>query len=345
MPMVADQPEDWTEPGAHLVTRGIYRVPLPLPLSGLGTVNCYVFEGPRGLVVVDPGWFGDETESAMRSALRPLGFHLDDIAVCAATHHHWDHYSQAYAWRNSLGCELLIGRGEQHSLRDYNTQTGRFPNHTALLTQCGASNVARELAYTPIPEHEVGVASGFPDRWLEHGETIRLRGDEGIAVIATPGHTRGHVVFHHESERLLFSGDHILPHITPSIGFEWSPEPHPLRSYIASLELVQHLPDAVVLPSHGPVIPSSHQRVDELLRHHQDRLDQICAEVASGAHTTYDVAKALRWTRRELLLDDLPVEHQLSAITEIHAHLDVLTWQGRVRYTDGRTVRSYVLTA
>ncbi|MFI7669591.1 MBL fold metallo-hydrolase [Nocardia sp. NPDC049526] len=344
MPLVTDQPEDWSEPGAHQVARGIHRVPLPLPLDGLGTVNAYVLETTDGLVVIDPGWYGPQTETAMIEALRQLGYRLDDIVTCLATHHHWDHYSQAYAWRSTLGCELLVGREERHSIMGYRTDAGRFPNHAQLLTRCGAPELARELAYTPAPDNEVGISFGAPDRWLEHGDRIRLRHGD-IEVISTPGHTRGHVVFYHADSRLLFSGDHILPHITPSIGFEWAPEAHPLRSYISSLELVHGLPDSAVLPSHGPVTTSSHSRIEQLLHHHQRRLDEICDEVAAGSSTAYEVARALRWTRRDLRLDELPIDHQLSAVTEIHAHLDVLAMLGRVTYTDRRNVRTYALSA
>lgn len=344
MPFVADQPEDWTEPGAHRIAPGIYRVPLPLPLDGLGTVNAYVLESADGLVVIDPGWHGHETETAMASALHGIGYRLDDIATCLATHHHWDHYSQAYAWRGTLGCELRVGREERHSILGFRTDAGRFPNHAQLLTSCGAPELARELSYAPVPDYEVGISFGAPDHWLEHGEKIQLESGE-IEVISTPGHTRGHVVFHHADSRVLFSGDHILPHITPSIGFEWAPEAHPLRSYITSLGLVHGLPDAAVLPSHGPVTASSHSRVDELLRHHTDRLDEICNEVAGGASTAYAVAHALRWTRQNRRLDELPIDHQLSAVTEIHAHLDVLGALGRVSYDDQNAVRTYALSA
>jgi len=103
MPLIAGQPEDWTEPGAYLVANGVHRVPLPLPLDGLGTVNAYILESTEGLVVIDPGWYGPATESAMTTALRELGYRLDDIVSCLATHHHWDHYSQAYAWRSAIG--------------------------------------------------------------------------------------------------------------------------------------------------------------------------------------------------------------------------------------------------
>lgn len=344
MPLVADQPEDWTEPGAHRIARGIHRIPLPLPLDGLGTVNAYVLESPDGLVVIDPGWYGPQTEAAMTAALRELGYQLDDIVTCLATHHHWDHYSQAYAWRSALGCELLVGREERHSILDFRSDAGRFPNHAPLLASCGAPQLARELAHTLAPESEVGVSFGPPDRWLDHGDRIQLHGGE-LEVISTPGHTRGHVVFRHADSGLLFSGDHILPHITPSIGFEWAPESHPLRSYISSLEVVRALPDSAVLPSHGPVTTSSHHRTDELLHHHQRRLDEVCNEVAAGASTAYEVARALRWTRRDRRLDELAIEHQLSAVTEIHAHLDVLEMLGRVSYTDQSNVRTYALRA
>ncbi|WP_433567249.1 MBL fold metallo-hydrolase [Nocardia sp. CA-151230] len=340
---MTDQPEDWTEPGAHRIAPGIHRIPLPLPLDGLGTVNSYVLEAADGLVVIDPGWYGHRTEVAMTAALRQLGYRLDDIVTCLATHHHWDHYSQAYAWRSTLGCRLLVGREERHSITGYRTDAGRFPNHAPMLANCGAPQLARELAHTPAPESEVGVSFGPPDRWLDHGDRIRLSNGE-IEVVSTPGHTRGHVVFHHAGSGLMFSGDHILPHITPSIGFEWAPEAHPLRSYISSLELVRGLPDSVVLPSHGPVTASSHQRIEELLHHHQGRLDEICDEVAAGSATAYEVARALRWTRHNRRLDELPIDHQLSAVTEIHAHLDVLSMLGRVSYVDRSNVRSYALS-
>ena len=46
-----------------------------------------------------------------------------------------------------------------------------------------------------------------------------------LEAVATPGHTKGHLVFHDLDAGLLFSGDHVLPTISPSIGFElgeWS---------------------------------------------------------------------------------------------------------------------------
>ncbi|MFE3056884.1 MBL fold metallo-hydrolase [Nocardia sp. NPDC059239] len=337
---IIEQPEDWIEPGPHPVAHAVHRIPLPLPLDGLAAVNAYLLEGESGLILIDPGWAGPTTEQAMTAALRVLGYRLDDVAVCLATHHHWDHYTQAYAWRSTIGSTLFVGAQERHSIADFDATSSRFPNHSTLLMRCGAPNLARRLSTRSAPAHEVGVPFGAPDGWLEHGDRIALA-HGALEVVATPGHTRGHVVFHHRELNVLFSGDHVLPSITPSIGFELAPEPQPLRSFLASLRLVRDRPDAALLPSHGPVTSSTHSRIDALLEHHRGRLDQVSEEVAAGHATAYEVARALRWTRRSRHLDDLPLDHQLSAITEIDAHLDVLTHLGRLAHDDAGPARRY----
>ncbi|MFD8382332.1 MBL fold metallo-hydrolase [Streptomyces sp. NPDC059679] len=115
-----------------------------------------------------------------------------------------------------------------------------------------------------------------PDRWLGAG-TLRF-GDRELRVVPTPGHTKGHVVFLDEQRGLLFSGDHVLPHITPSIGFELAePGGRPLADYLDSLRLMTRYADARLLPAHGPVADSAHTRVAELLVHHDERLAKSLA--------------------------------------------------------------------
>jgi glyoxylase-like metal-dependent hydrolase (beta-lactamase superfamily II) len=149
-------------------------------------------------------------------------------------------------------------------------------------------------------------------------------------VISTPGHTIGHVVFHDAGAGALFAGDHVLPHITPSIGLELARRPSPLRDYLGSLRLMQGLPDATLLPAHGPVTQSTHARVDELLRHHQERLTQTLDAVRDGAHTGYEVTTQLRWTRHHRHLDELDEFNQIMAVRETMAHLQVLVERGEV---------------
>jgi glyoxylase-like metal-dependent hydrolase (beta-lactamase superfamily II) len=150
------------------------------------------------------------------------------------------------------------------------------------------------------------------------------------------------VVIGDSSAGLLFSGDHVLPHITPSLGLERSPQRSPLRSFLDSLRLVRNLPDALLLPAHGPVTRSVHTRVDELLAHHDERLEAVCRQVRAGADTAYAVARALPWTRRQRKLDDLGLIHQMMAVLEIDAHLDVLAVRRELIRLDADEVRRFV---
>ncbi|RMI28802.1 MBL fold metallo-hydrolase [Nocardia stercoris] len=340
MTTVVSQPEDWTEPGAHPVVRGVHRIPLPLPIDGLPAVNAYLLEAYEGLILIDPGWASPHTERAVGAALRQLGYDLADIAICLATHHHADHYTQAYAWRDTLGCKLFTGREERHSIDAFDV-AGRFPNQP--LARRGAAEATPRYAWDTGPTEWDELPFGSPDGWLDNGAVIPLRRG-ALEVIATPGHTRGHVVFHHPETRILFSGDHILPQITPSLGVEQAPEPYPLRSYLESLHLISGLPDTALLPAHGPVTCSSHARVDALLDHHRRRLDEVFEQVGAGVTSAHDIAAVLPWTHHRLRLTELLPEHQLFAVMEIEAHLDVLSLQGRI-HDDRATARRYAPAA
>ncbi|GAA2296192.1 MBL fold metallo-hydrolase [Actinomadura sp. NPDC048955] len=337
---VVEQPTDWTEPGAHPVAPGVHRIPLALPIPSLHAVNVYVIEDAEGLVVVDSGWAMPDTKASLEAALSVLGHRLDDVAQFLVTHAHWDHYSQALALRESFGTRVRIGRGERPSIEAFDTRRGLHPRQVELLRRCGADEVADEIAGRPVERSEQDVPHTMPDAWLDDGERVALT-ERGLDVFATPGHTRGHIVLRDAAAGLLFAGDHILPHITPSIGLETEPEPKPLRSYLESLRLVRDMPDTVLLPAHGPVRPSVHTRIDELLEHHAERLDAAAAQVRAGRATAFEVAAAMPWTRRRRSLGDLDAFSRMLAVLEIEAHLDVLADRGVLDAHEEGGVRRY----
>ena len=185
----------------------------------------------------------------------------------------------------------------------------------------------------------------FPDEWIDSGARITV-GARTVTAIHTPGHTRGHLVFHDAAARVLFTGDHVLPHITPSIGFEPARQPNPLGDFLSSLRLLLTQPDALLLPGHGPAAESVHRRVHELLTHHEERLDQTMAAVQAGASTAFEAAHRIGWTRRGTPFDKLDLFNQLLATGETAAHLVVLAERGRVTRTiDGAGVAHHEVAA
>jgi glyoxylase-like metal-dependent hydrolase (beta-lactamase superfamily II) len=175
-----------------------------------------------------------------------------------------------------------------------------------------------------------------PDRWVADGTDLDLR-TRTLRAVHTPGHTLGHLVYHDAASEIMFAGDHVLPHITPSIGFEPAGNRMALRDYLSSLARTLALPDARLLPAHGPVTGSTHERVNELLAHHDDRLAETLDAVRAGHATPFEVAKAIKWTRRQRLFDDLDLFAQIQAVNETAAHLEVLLVRGHVTRTTSPT--------
>ncbi|HEY2167308.1 MAG TPA: MBL fold metallo-hydrolase [Jatrophihabitantaceae bacterium] len=324
----------WERPGAFEEVPGVFRIPLPLPGDHLKAVNVYAVADGEHAVLVDAGWALAESRELLERALSDVGYQLRDIREFLVTHIHRDHYTQAVALRRDFGAQVSLGEGERQSLAAI--RTIEVHPDIATLYAAGAFELSKMIGEwggeRDLTDWE------FPDRWLPDGLEIELH-TRTLRVIATPGHTRGHVVFHDDAAGVLFAGDHVLPHITPSIGIELARTPSPLRDYIDSLNIVQALPDAKLLPAHGPVSPSTHARVQELLAHHEHRLEQTLAAVGSGASTGFEVSNELRWTRHQRHFDELDEFNQMMAIHETMAHLQVLVERDQLtRVVDGGVV-------
>ncbi len=330
----------WTEPGAYEVAPGIHRVPLPLPMDGLRAVNVYVLETDRGLVLVDGGWAIAESRDRLDAALSSLGYGVRDITRFLVTHVHRDHYTQASVLRGEVGSHVSLGAGEKPTLDLLRDETLAGDPTTAQLVRAGAHHLAEQWS-SMMPRSRPDLALWeYPDEWLAEDLTLDVAG-RALEAISTPGHTQGHFVFAAVADGLLFAGDHVLPTITPSIGFEPVPAELPLGDFLGSLAKVRALPDMRLLPAHGPVTDSSHARIDELLAHHEHRL-RLCLEaVEAGGETSYDVAVELPWTRHERRMPDLDVFNAALATMETAAHLDLLVAQGRLQREEEAGVRRY----
>ncbi|SNR36134.1 Glyoxylase, beta-lactamase superfamily II [Haloechinothrix alba] len=323
----------WTEPGAHEVAPGVYRMPLPMPNDGLRAVNVYAIEDGDGVVLVDAGWDVPEAREALRSALASLGYELADVRRILATHVHRDHYTLGVSLRREFGMPIALGEGERPTLRamlDEDT-AGRMGE----LRRWGAEGHLAELAASYDPD-VVRRSFDWPDEWIDDVVDIELN-KRVLRAVPTPGHTRGHLVFCDTGSGLLFSGDHVLPHITPSIGFEPAMASSPLGDFLRSLSRLRDYADMRLLPAHGPVADSAHSRVEELLEHHDRRLADTARAVSDGARTVYETAGMLGWTRRARSFAELDEFNRFLAVAETAAHLRLLAERGLldVRSVDG----------
>ena len=122
---------------------------------------------------VDPG--GDLPR--LKDALAKTGVELEKILV---THGHIDHCGQAGILAKELGVPIEGPHEED-----------RF--WIATLGEDGR-------------KYGIDGQTFEPDRWLVNGDTVTV-GDLVLDVIHCPGHTPGHVVFHHAPSHLAIVGD------------------------------------------------------------------------------------------------------------------------------------------
>ncbi|MCW2850053.1 MAG: fold metallo-hydrolase [Marmoricola sp.] len=328
---------EWTEPGAFEVATGVYRLPLPLPMDGLRAVNVYVVETDDGLVLIDGGWAIPASRKVFDSSLAILGYTVRDIRRFLVTHMHRDHYTQASVVGREVGAHVSLGLGDKATMDLLHSDWLNADPNAARLRSAGAEELAEGWRATMPADRPPMDDYGMPDQWLDRDLTIDL-GTRRLDALSTPGHTQGHYVFADAESSLLFAGDHVLSTITPSIGFEPAYVQQPLRDYLVSLAKVRALPDMKLLPAHGPVTASSHTRIDELVQHHDVRLDQSLRAVESGARTAWEVAGKLPWTRHERTREELGPFDAVLAAFETLAHLELLALQDKVRRVDGETV-------
>jgi glyoxylase-like metal-dependent hydrolase (beta-lactamase superfamily II) len=335
----------WERPGPHEVGPDVFRIPLPLPGDSLRAVNVYAIrDGAGGLALVDGGWAVPAATAELERALATIGHHPRDIRRVLVTHMHRDHYTLAIWLRREHGTAVWIGAGEQgglESVAEYHDDLLPRPMVERIRWHGGGPELD-EIAGADADVMEP-IDSGVwekPDGWLRDGDRLTI-GQHTIEALSTPGHTQGHLVFRDAIAGLLFTGDHVLSQITPSVGFEAFWRPSALTDYLGSLQALLELPDHALLPAHGPVTDSVHRRVREILAHHRDRLEQTMAAVVDGAGSAAEVARRLAWTRHERAFTTLTPFDRVLAINETGAHLDALVHRGELARHESESACRY----
>jgi glyoxylase-like metal-dependent hydrolase (beta-lactamase superfamily II) len=159
------------------------------------------------------------------------------------------------------------------------------------------------------------------------GEDVDL-GGRRVRLKWTPGHTDYHAVLVDGAERLLFSGDHVLPRITSNVGLYPYSRDDPLGDFLDALRAVRTLPVSRVLPAHGDPFDDLAGRVDQILAHHEDRLRATLDAIGDAERDAYAVCRTLFPVLRS-------AHEERFALAETLAHLRYLERRGKVREIDG----------
>ena len=175
-------------------------------------------------------------------------------------------------------------------------------------------------------------------RPLQDGDTLELAG-RTLRALHRPGHSPSDTIFWDEDRRILFSGDHLIGHISsnplvtrPLDGGSDAPRPQALVQYIASMKATQELPAELVLPGHGDPVTDPVALIDERLRMHRRRAGKILRILDEGPMTAYEIATRI-W-------GNVPLTQAYLTVSEVLGHVDLLLNEGKVsEVQDGELVR------
>jgi len=322
-------------PEVERVRSGLWSIPVPIPINPLRYVLVYALEVPGGVVIVDAGWNTEEAFGALDSGLKAAGYQIADVKAVLVTHMHPDHYGLAGRVRDASGAWIGLHPADARLLHDRYDDEGMsvlIERQRALLVRCGVPEVeAEDLASASKAIREY-VSMAAPDRLIEDAERLDLPG-WNLRAVWTPGHTPGHLCFVEPDRKLLFTGDHVLPRITPAVSVHPQSTPNPLAEFLDSLRAVRKLDVDEVMPAHEFRFLELAGRVDYMIGHHEARLAEIeDAVTEKPGLSCWDITTRLTWSRP---WDTIPPYMQRSANNETLAHLVWLEDRGALSRVPG----------
>jgi len=228
---------------------GIHHIPLELPWSSPGFVNVYLIEDKDGFIMVDCGVNGDSYYSLLLKSIQKLGIQISDINLLIGTHMHSDHIGLSTKIRES-GVPFALFKNSVDFIDDYNNWSLRFKNLKDYAEKHNAPpSFLNDIASINTPSYAGKITK--PDILLDEGKVKNVK--RNLITIFTPGHDRTEISLFDESSKIIFSGDHILPKITPFIPTDNENEDM-LAKYTQSLDKIYEIDHEIIAPGHGDLI-------------------------------------------------------------------------------------------
>jgi glyoxylase-like metal-dependent hydrolase (beta-lactamase superfamily II) len=333
------------------VAPGVLRAQLPIDLTGLGHVNCYVLEDERGVAVVDPGLPGPKSFKALTERLRSVGVPMSRVHTVVVTHSHPDHYGGAGWVRRESGADIVTHRRFRMMWDPTEPPDVDVEDVPDLL------DAARpRMPWDPPPWGGDGVPVPLrrrammrvgrrfprlvrlptPTVRLDDAQPFRLGGRDWVAL-HTPGHTDDHLCLFDPTDGIMLSGDHVLPTITPHIGGHGRVS-DPLARFFDSLRKVaEYGPQVrIALPAHGQPFADLAGRARSIEEHHVGRLGTLrsAAESIGRPARVRELSGHLFSARAQGAMAD----------SETYAHLEHLRLLGEAERLERHDGYEYVLT-
>ena len=313
-------------PPPTTLDHGIHLIPVPLPFRSPSWVNCYAIEAADGVALIDCGCDWEPGRAALSAGLAATGLAGAPIHTLIVSHLHPDHVGMANRVVAEYGARFVMHRRAARLVDRYNDSPGFISRNLDLAARHGVpEHHVRTLADVgPRPDFMPTIAA--PDTVVDDGDRLELGGGRQLEVLHTPGHDPSHICLRDSLSGVIFSGDHVLPRISPVIMFDEEYD-DVLGDYLTSLERLLTVPIGLTYPAHGTIIERGAARVEQIVLHHERRLAQMSSRAQTGAITAWTMMQAI-------FRPHLSPADQRLALRETVAHLEHLRLMERLAAQD-----------
>jgi glyoxylase-like metal-dependent hydrolase (beta-lactamase superfamily II) len=302
----------------------IIPIAVPVPdVSNLITVNLYAL-GKGPITLIDTCLKAPGTLEYVSTALRNTGLNIVDVERIIITHGHMDHFGLASLIRKAAGhpVECFIHVQDQWQISSENFGKEMWSEEAnALMAMAGMpleekDRVRKRFASFRELGDPLDDVSVFEDGTEFEGEGYHLK------VVHTPGHTPGSCCIYESGQKILFSGDTLIKHITPNPLMVikrtelLDPGYKSLQAYSRSLDRLAEMDINYVLTGHGEYIRDVPGLISTYKRHHRERMELVWKALHNRARTLYEIIGDV--------IHEVPDGDMFLAVSEILVHLEIL---------------------
>jgi glyoxylase-like metal-dependent hydrolase (beta-lactamase superfamily II) len=314
--------------------KNITPVAIPFPNdSHLISANVYAL-GQNSVTLIDTGPKLPGIFTSLETQLRHVGIKMTSIERIIVTHGHIDHFGLAMDIQKAAGrpVKCLIHADDKWKLSSANLRERMWSREADnFMAMAGVSEKAVEAVRHRFKFFKTMCDPLDTVSTMKDGDEITGEGFH-LEIIHTPGHTAGSCCVYESGQKILFSGDHIIKHITPNPLVELKrshlkdPSYQSLRAYRDSLDKLTSLDVQFVFPGHGEYIKDLPEIISSYRTHQHQRMDLLWQALKKNPRSLYD------------LVDDIfpriPQHDIFMAISDIVGHLEILINDGRVMIID-----------
>ncbi|HSR48423.1 MAG TPA: MBL fold metallo-hydrolase [Anaerolineales bacterium] len=314
----------------------VYRIPLDLfpGLRGYAHLIC----APGLTVLIDTGsGLGDsdeQLETGLEAVAREFGETAGwgDLSHVVISHGHIDHFGGLPYVRSKCAAPVGVHRLDKTVLASYERRLGQM---------AGRLRTFLVSAEVPMEEIETLMEMYLFTKNLYTSQAVDFTIDASestlglLRILHVPGHCPGQIVI--GVGEIVLTSDHVLPDVTPHMAPASLARHTGLATYLDSLKRLEtwHRGSGPALGGHGSPMPDLKARINEIRRHHEQRLADV-QQALSEPRTIAELADALFPSAKGY--------HRLLALEETGAHVEFLSQRGRVSpepagRTNGRRLR------